>query len=180
MPHVRRIGWNFSCNNRSCFQIPSFASLALASAVGFAVFLGVGKVSPNPLLLDPLKVIFIISAALPNLFACWLYSISYCFLVRMKDGLKHWLEVILKPAFRGNLRVDFQRLSAITIIEYLFDWQGLQQFLKLGAETLPLTNILGLDRSLPTKRETTSTTARSFFGLIGQCLEKRLYVSKFK
>ena len=105
------------------FKYSSFASLAVASAVGFAVFLGVGKVSPNPPApLDPLKVIFIISAALPNLFACWLYSISYCFLVRMKDGLKLWLEVILSLLFGVISGLIFNALSAITIIEYLFDW----------------------------------------------------------
>ena len=32
------------------FKYSSFASLAVASAVGFAVFPSVGKVSPNPLL----------------------------------------------------------------------------------------------------------------------------------
>ena len=92
------------------FKYSSFASLAVASAVGFAVSLGVGKVSPNPPApLDPLKVIFIISAVLPNLFACWLYGISLLF-PRSNEG---WLKALagsdIKPAFRGNLRVDFQR-----------------------------------------------------------------------
>ena len=104
------------------FKYSSFASLAVASAVGFAVFLGVGKVSPNPPApLDPLKVIFIISAALPNLFACWLYSISLLF-PRSNEGWLKALEVILSLLFGVISGLIFNALSAITIIEYLFDW----------------------------------------------------------
>ena len=105
------------------FKYSSFASLAVASAVGFAVFLGVGKVSPNPPApLDPLRVLFIFSAALPNLFACWLYGISYCLFTRKKESPKLWLTVVLSLLFGVISGLIFNALSAITIIEYLFDW----------------------------------------------------------
>lgn len=105
------------------FKYSCFASLAVASAVGFAVFLGVGKVSPTrPAPLDPLKVIFIFSAALPNLFACWLYGIIYCLFTRTKESPKLWLAVVLSLLFGVISGLIFNALSAITIIEYLFDW----------------------------------------------------------
>ena len=40
----------------------------------------------------------------------------------MKDGLKLWLEVILSLLFGVISGLIFNALSAITIIEYLFDW----------------------------------------------------------
>lgn len=105
------------------FKYSCFTSLVVAGAVGLYSFGVVGKLSPNPPApLDPLKVIFIFSAALPNLFACWLYSMSFCLLTQTKESQKLWLEVILSLLFGVISGLIFNAFSAITIIEYLFDW----------------------------------------------------------
>ena len=122
-PHFIESGRTSRARAARVFKYSSFVSLAVASAVGFAVFLGVGKVSPTPPApLDPLKVIFIFSAALPNLFACWLYGISYCLFTRTKKSPKLWIAVISSLLFGLISGLIFNALSAITIIEYLFDW----------------------------------------------------------
>lgn len=71
---------------------------------------------------DVLEVLFILMSTLPSIVTCLLFSICYCFIVRMHEEFRTWPAVIFSVLFGVFSGLIFNAMTAITVIEHFFEW----------------------------------------------------------
>lgn len=67
---------------------------------------------------DVLEVVFVFATTLPSVVTCLCFSTVYCFIVRTHEDHKMW-PAVLFGVLSGLM---FNAMTAITVIEHLFDW----------------------------------------------------------
>ena len=67
---------------------------------------------------DIVELIFLVIATLPSVLTCLLFSFSYCAVFKVPEKRKVW-PAVLFGAISGLV---FNAMTAISVIEYFFEW----------------------------------------------------------